>query len=112
VLSDDFMTVDVEAIKHLVSVMTVVGGNVVYAAHDFSHYNPPLPPVSPDWSPVGRYGGYCQDQYNLVPEFAQNFSCAVHGSHQYPHKHSDKYNLASALRDPFWGSLGCTCFAF
>lgn len=108
VLSDDFMTVDVEAIKQLVSVMTVVDGKIVYAAQDLAQHNPPLPPVSPDWSPVGRYGGYYQNQNNLAVEFAQNFSCAVHGSH----KHSAKNHLTSALNDPFWGSIGCTCFVF
>lgn len=112
VLSDDFMTVEVEAIKQLVSVMTVVGGNIVYAGQDFNRFDPPLPPVSPDWSPVGRYGGYYQDHPKLFSEFTQNFSCAIHGPHLHLHGHSDKNHWLSAIRDPFWGSLGCTCFAF
>jgi hypothetical protein len=112
VLSDDFMTVEVEAIKQLVSVMTVVGGNIVYAGQDFNRFDPPLPPVSPDWSPVGRYGGYYQDHPKLFSEFTQNFSCAIHGPHLHLHGHSDKNYWLSAIRDPFWGSLGCTCFAF
>ncbi|MGZ8927546.1 MAG: amidohydrolase family protein, partial [Methylobacter sp.] len=112
VLSDDYMTVEVEAIKQLVSVMTVVGGNIVYADQDFSQFDPPLPPVSPDWSPVGCYGGYYQDQPNLVSEFTQHFSCAIHRPHLPSHGHSDKNHWDSGIRDPFWGSLGCTCFAF
>ena len=52
VLSKDYFSISDEEIKDLYSVMTVVGGNIVYAADEFSSYNPPLPPVSPDWSPV------------------------------------------------------------
>ena len=112
VLSEDFMTVEVEAIKQLASVMTVVDGKIVYAEQDFAQYNPPLPPVSPGWSPVGRYGGYYQGQNNLAAEFAQEFSCVVHGFHHHSCKHVDNKLLASPLDDPFWGSIGCTCFAF
>jgi hypothetical protein len=92
--------------------MTVVGGNIVYAGQDFNQFDPPLPPVSPDWSPVGRYGGYYQDHPKLFSEFTQNFSCAIHGPHQRSHGHSDNNHWALATRDPFWGNLGCTCFAF
>ena len=112
VLSDDFFTIDEEAIKQLVSVLTIVDGKIVYAAQDFDRFDPPLPPVSPEWSPVGRYGGYYQEHRDVISEFAQNFPCAIHGAHHHPYSEHDKTGLASALRDPFWGSLGCTCFAF
>jgi predicted amidohydrolase YtcJ len=59
VLSDDYFTVPQERIKDLHSVLTVVGGEVVYAAEPFETSAPPaLPPVSPEWSPVARFGGY------------------------------------------------------
>jgi predicted amidohydrolase YtcJ len=58
VLSEDFFAVDEDAIRGIESVMTVVNGNVVYATEEFSEHNLALPPVSPDWSPVNRYGGY------------------------------------------------------
>ena len=45
-------------IKGIESVLTVVGGKVVYAAGPFAALAPPPLPVSPDWSPVGVYGGY------------------------------------------------------
>ncbi len=50
--------------------MTVVRGTIVHASDEFSTLNPPLPPVSPDWSPIKYYGTYGQnkvivDQYNL-----------------------------------------------
>ena len=112
VLSDDFFTIEEEAIKQLVSVLTIVDGKIVYAAQDFNRFDPPLPPISPDWSPVGRYGGYYQEHREVISEFAQSFPCVIHGSHHHPHSKHDKTDLASALRDPFWGSLGCTCFAF
>jgi predicted amidohydrolase YtcJ len=58
VLSADYLQVAEEQIKRIESVLTVVGGKVVYAAADFAELSPAALPVSPDWSPVGAYGGY------------------------------------------------------
>ena len=59
VLSDDYFSVPEEQIKNLESVLTVVGGRVVYAAKPFEAIGPPaLPSVSPSWSPVAHFGGY------------------------------------------------------
>ena len=58
VLSDDYFTVDEETIKSIESVLTVKGGKVVHGAKEFADWSPPLPPVSPDWSPVKHFGGY------------------------------------------------------
>lgn len=58
VLSDDFFSVPDEEIKSLESVLTVVGGKIVYASDDFAPHAPPALPVSPDWSPVKTFGGY------------------------------------------------------
>jgi hypothetical protein len=59
VLCDDYFRIPDEQIKSLESVLTVVGGQVVYAAGPFAALAPPPPlPVWPDWSPVGVYGGY------------------------------------------------------
>lgn len=57
-LSDDYFTVPDEKIIRLESVLTVVGGNVVYGAGEFETLNPPITPVSPSWSPVKYFGGY------------------------------------------------------
>jgi predicted amidohydrolase YtcJ len=58
VLSDDYFTVPEEQIKNLHSLLTVVGGKVVYAEEPFQAFAPPaLPPVSPAWSPVAYLGG-------------------------------------------------------
>ena len=58
VLSADYFSIPAEQIKHLESVLTVVGGRVVFGAGEFEPLGPPPLPVSPDWSPVKTYGGY------------------------------------------------------
>lgn len=58
VLTDDYFTVETDAIRSLESVLTTVGGKVVYANGKYAKLAPELPPVSPDWSPVAFYGGY------------------------------------------------------
>jgi predicted amidohydrolase YtcJ len=63
VLSADYLTVPEEQIKGIESVLTVLGGEVVYAARPFDALGEgltpeALPPVSPAWSPVAHFGGY------------------------------------------------------
>ena len=58
VLSDDYFSVEADEIRGLESVLTMVGGSVVYATEEHQSMCPELPPVSPDWSPVNRFGGY------------------------------------------------------
>ncbi|OGG45830.1 MAG: amidohydrolase [Candidatus Handelsmanbacteria bacterium RIFCSPLOWO2_12_FULL_64_10] len=58
VLSGDYFSVPEEQIKDLKSVLTVVGGKVVYGAGEFKSLSLELPPVSPAWSPVAKFGGY------------------------------------------------------
>ncbi|MDH4304894.1 MAG: amidohydrolase [Nitrospira sp.] len=58
VLSADYFSIPEEQIKRLESVLTIVGGNVVYGTGEFTRHAPPPLPVSPDWSPVSAYGGY------------------------------------------------------
>jgi predicted amidohydrolase YtcJ len=70
-LSEDYFTVPEERIKDIVAVLTVVGGRVVYSAEPFLELGdglaaPPLPPVSPSWSPVAFFGGY-QDRRGDLP---------------------------------------------
>src|SRR5579872_2224882 len=60
VLSADYFSIPEEEIKQLESVLTMVGGKVVYATAEFSSLAPPALPVSPDWSPVKGYGGYAK----------------------------------------------------
>jgi len=59
ILSADYLTVPEEQIRRIESVLTVTGGDVVYSAGPFTAFAPePLPPVSPEWSPVAAFGGY------------------------------------------------------
>jgi hypothetical protein len=58
VLSIDYFSVEADAIRSIESLLTMVGGKVVYGNGKLSHLAPELPPVSPEWSPVAHYGGY------------------------------------------------------
>lgn len=57
VLSADYFRVADEEIRGIESVLTVVGGKVVYGAGPFAAHAPPPLPVTPDWSPVAAHGG-------------------------------------------------------
>jgi len=59
ILTEDYMTVPEERIRSIESLLTVTGGEIVYAVGPFADLGPPpLPAVSPEWSPVAVYGGY------------------------------------------------------
>ncbi|MER6946218.1 amidohydrolase [Nonomuraea sp. NPDC000554] len=58
VLSQDFFSVPVEDISHIESLLTVVGGRIVYAAGEFEGLAPPQPAIQPSWSPVAFFGGF------------------------------------------------------
>ncbi len=58
ILSDDYFTIPEKEINNLQSVLTVVGGNIVYGAEDFSELSPSIPEPIPSWSPIKYYGGY------------------------------------------------------
>jgi hypothetical protein len=116
VLSKDYFSVPDEEIRQIVSVLTVVGGNVVYGDDEFSSLAPPLPPAMPDWSPVNHYGGYYKPASMAQAQhaFAQaacgcGTNCGVHG-----HAHGRAHNAAVSddQQQGFWGALGCSCWAF
>lgn len=59
VLSSDYFSVAENEIHRIESLLTVVGGRVVYASGPFaSESPPPPPPIVPSWSPVAVYDGY------------------------------------------------------
>src|SRR6201995_4625047 len=66
VLSADYFSIPDEEIKQLESVLTIVDGKIVYATEEFSKLAPPALPVSPNWSPVNKYGGYAKRQPEVV----------------------------------------------
>ena len=65
VLSADYFSIADDEIRSLESVLTMVGGEIVYASKEYQPHCPALPPVSPAWSPVARFGGF--DNRNLKP---------------------------------------------
>jgi hypothetical protein len=58
VLSDDYFAVPANEIDRIESVLTVVGGRIVHASHEFAGLDPALPPLQPEWSPVNHQGGW------------------------------------------------------
>jgi predicted amidohydrolase YtcJ len=58
VLPQDYFSMDVEKIKDLESVLTIVNGKVAYGAGVYQPLAPQLPAIAPGWSPVRFYGGY------------------------------------------------------
>jgi predicted amidohydrolase YtcJ len=116
VLSADYLSVPPEEIRRIIAIMTMVGGRVVYGEGAYADLAPPLPPASPDWSPVGALPSPGQRQATLGNEtqFARAChdgcasACAMHG-----HDHGIAWNNPIPARDlkSFWGALGCSCFA-
>jgi len=99
VLSADYFAVPEEEIKRIESVLTIVGGKVVYAAKEFSKLAPPPLPVSPDWSPVKTYDGYWRSSLQS--------SQSVRSSHAIVSaKAGDR--ACHAAWNPWW--FGCGCF--
>ncbi|MYN40037.1 amidohydrolase family protein [Duganella sp. FT109W] len=128
----DFYTCAESEIWDLTSELTIVGGNIVYAAGAFASHDLPPPPAMPDWSPVRRFGGYAgwgekqgtsraalkeleQRQLKQKREREQQAAacgcannCNVHG-----HQHANSWGSQAPVSDlkSFWGALGCACWA-
>ncbi|WP_449122697.1 amidohydrolase [Pseudomonas sp. MPG01] len=109
-LSADFFHVEEEAIKWIESVMTVVGGKIVYAAGDFEDLGPRSIPVLPDWSPVVKVPGHWRQNSPLQAQVHQcSGPCAVH---THSHEKARMSNAPVSDFAGFWGAFGCSCFAF
>jgi predicted amidohydrolase YtcJ len=108
VLSADYFSIPEEQIKSLESVLTLVGGKVVYGAAEFERLSPPPLPVSPGWSPVKYYGGYAHAD-------ATQSSAAKYQSHRSLHDHVHSLGAKAHSwvlgESGLWG-LGCDCMAF
>ncbi len=110
VLSEDFFSVEEEAIKTIESVLTVVGGKIVHGDREFDKLAPPSIPVVPEWSPVAMVPGHWRPQAPLQQAVHQCVgSCGVHG-----HSHERARTKDVPVSDfvGFWGAFGCSCFAF
>jgi predicted amidohydrolase YtcJ len=110
VLSADYFQVPEEEIRAIESVLTVVGGKVVYAAGGFAPHGPPPLPVTPDWSPVAAYGGYYTGGPQPGGQPAHSLRCA-HGSHVHGLLHRQFGPTDPPGEEPLWGT-GCACWAF
>jgi len=108
VLSTDYFSIAEEEIKQLESVLTVVGGKVVYATAEFSKLAPPELPVSPDWSPVKQYGGYAHTKKESTRGVAV---CEAISPLDDKPTGVDKSHRSVLGELGVW-SLGCDCFAF
>jgi predicted amidohydrolase YtcJ len=115
VLSADYLTVPPAQIRQIQSVLTIVGGDVVYGEGDYADLSPPIPPASPGWSPVNAVTSPAQRApAPAQSEFARSChdgcgnSCGIHG-----HDHGIAWNNPVPVSDvrAFWGALGCSCFA-
>ncbi len=106
VLSSDYFGIPEEDIKEIESVLTIMDGKIVHGSEEFGHLAPSLPPVSPDWSPTGIYGGTHHHAHPIAvshsARHAHAFSCS-NPLHQHTH------TIRGEQGD--WG-IGCTCFAF
>ncbi|MGE6599843.1 amidohydrolase [Bacillus proteolyticus] len=107
VLSSDYFTVPEEEIKELESLLTIMGGQVVYGNDEFKNLSPELPPASPDWAPTGVYGyGGTNLAHNILSRDAHN-----HKSHRCSNPLHQHTHTVIGKDGTKWG-IGCTCFAF
>jgi hypothetical protein len=112
VLSGDFFRVPEDEIKGLESVLTIVGGKVVFGQAEFTPLAPPPIPVLPEWSPVNKVAGHWR---RAAPQPAAALAhqcqgpCGVHG---HGHDRARRSNVPVSDFQGFWGAFGCSCFAF
>ncbi len=109
VLSADYFSVPEEQIKNIESMLTIVGGKVVFGAGEFARLSPPPLPVSPDWSPVANAGGYAH------PATRASARNALHAHSLIPHSLAQK--LKANMQEwqqatPGLWNLSCDCFVF
>ena len=87
-LSNDYFNIPVDEIRNLESVMTMVGGRVVYGAGVFEKLALPAPKVNQDWLPFKYYGNYAKSA-GFPPQ-------TPYAGHQHPLVISDAGNWRAA----------------
>jgi predicted amidohydrolase YtcJ len=117
----DYFSCAGDEIADTTSLLTMVGGKIVYAAGEFSPFDEgEVPPAMPDWSPVRRFGdhGAWSDANSTAAKAATHQRlalacncanvCAIHG-----HNHAPAWSGQLPVADlkSFWGALGCACWA-
>jgi predicted amidohydrolase YtcJ len=113
----DFLTCPESDIADTVSLLTLVGGKVVYGADEFIRYDIPPPPAMPDWSPVRTFGGYgawARTDARLPATRVAKIACGcAHRCTIHGHNHAAAWTSSAPALDlrSFWGALGCACWA-
>ena len=116
----DYFSCAPDEIADTTSLMTMVGGKIVYGSGDFGTLEEvKVPPAMPDWSPVRTFGGYgawadakaaagSAPAHKLAMSCGCANACTMHG-----HNHALAWSsrLPTADLKSFWGALGCACWA-
>ena len=98
VLAEDYFTVPEHRISQMSSVLTVVGGKVVYGEGRYASLAPPAPKPAQEWLPVNRYPGFAKlTEADLHAQFASEVS-------------ADAAPMVVATDGTQW-TLGCGCAA-
>lgn len=115
----DYFSCTEDEIAGTTSLLTMVGGKIVYATGEFAALDEgEVPPAMPDWSPVRTFGGYgawgdasaakstAHQRMTMACNCAN--ACTVHG-----HNHQTAWSSRLPIADlkSFWGALGCACWA-
>ena len=118
-LTEDYFSVPEEKIKGIESVLTIVGGHIVYGAGEFGTLDPAPLPVMPEWSPIKVYGGYgapldvrkAARAGVPVPQHQHSAECHSHGCLHAAHQLLAGSKTGALRYGDFW-DMGCDCFAF
>lgn len=94
-LSADYFNVPPADIKGIQSVLTMLGGSVVYGTDEFSSLDPEPLPSAPDWAPTRHYQSY---GHTKAAPHIHTAACQHHGTRASAHAH-------------LW-TPGCACFVF
>jgi len=115
VLSADYMAVPENEIGQLESVLTLLGGKIVYGSNDYASLSPPIPPSMPDWSPARTFaqsrasaGSATSAARLLASRCACGNGCPVHG---HAHVYAAQAAVPASDARGFWGVMGCSCWA-
>jgi predicted amidohydrolase YtcJ len=115
----DFFACAEDEIVGTTSLLTMVGGKVVYAAGPFASLDESdIPAAMPDWSPVNAYGGYAawathQSRTDGAERRRHSTCGCAHGCAVHGHDHGRSHATSLPVDDfkSFWGALGCACWA-
>jgi hypothetical protein len=113
----DYFSCPEDQIADTVSLLTVVGGRIVYASGDYARFDDVPAPAMPDWSPVSTFGGYGawgQKTVAVNPTRSQAAGCGhAHRCNVHSHRHATAWSSSLPIADlkSFWGALGCSCWA-